>query len=374
MSSSSVLLAPPEIYCFSVPLPVCLLGERQELLGLGSVAVATDMRVLMSAVGVPGGFHIELGGLPLTSAARAQALIRKWQELLGQITAGGHNGLNGLTLQVDMGQCGFPLTPDALLRSPAFAVGAVCAVKALWGGAEQAESADIARCAAELMSQLHPPAGPLGKRFYAEALVCARGGARYVEPTGEAIDIQELVPPDSLLLAFLPRLYEGTPGEMGRLEELGDALQRVGATVAELVASSEEDMERFFSLASKNLDERQTGILYGLLRGHQLVTAFVEHLSGPVFDFDILAEMCDEENDIMEHCFGFTPSTYERVRREAAEAGALGAKCSYGSGTGPFLLIIAPGRREFLLNHLARRFEDAVLLPVNVDPSGIRQQ
>ena len=367
-------LAPEESRRFSLPLPVRLLGERQEVFGLGSVAVATDLRIEFRVLETSGDFRIQIGDPQAGGSAQRGGLIRTWRELLAEITPGGREGLIGLTLEVNARGSGFPVTADALLRSPAFAVGAVSAVRALRGDAEQAEPEEIARCAARLLGAVHPSRSPLRERFCAEALVCIQGGARYVEPTGEAIDVQQLVPPDALLLAIVPGLCDDVSAEAQWEERLLEALQRAAATVPDLVASSEGDMEDFFHLASQKLDEGQTGVLYGLLRVHQLVLAFLENLSRPVFDHDILAEMCDEEDAVMEQYFGFRPSRYGELRREAFEAGALGSKYSYGWGCCPFLIIIAPGRRELLQDRLPERFKDAVLLSANVDPAGIRPE
>jgi len=365
-----MFLSRQELSSFSLPLPLCLLGERQGLFGLGSVVVATTLRLAMRATETDGEFWIEVGR-EAGSERETRALADRWRELLENEAPRGRHELNGLTLAVDPRPGGELLPAEAILRSPMFAVGAICAVRAFRGEVEEVGAEDVAMRASELLSALESGGIANRHRYYSLALVCIQGGALYVERGAGSISLQKLVPPQSLLLAMrtgLGPMSSQAPWEA----KISESLRKTGVTASQLVAAGEEDLGRFFRLASKKLDESETAILYDLLRVHQLVLELVERLDEPVFDYDLLAEMCDEESELLEQDFRFQSIGYGSVRKRAVEAGALGAKSTVGPGNYPCLLIIAPGRRESVREALAARFENLLLVPADLDPDGLR--
>jgi hypothetical protein len=97
----------------------------------------------------------------------------------------------------------------------------------------------------------------------------------------------------------------------------------------------------------------------------------VELLGDPVVDNDRLAEICDDESDIMADYFGFPATEYGAVRESAFELGALGAKYTWAFGSYPAVIIVAPGERDGIGRELAPRLTDVQFLPIDAEPTGL---
>jgi hypothetical protein len=150
-----------------------------------------------------------------------------------------------------------------------------------------------------------------------------------------------------------------------------DALRALRMSPEKFSLVAGDDMAGFFEVASARLEESRTAVLYGLLRMHEMVREHTEMLGRVMVDHDRLAETCDEESALLEDYFGFPGEHLREVRDVAVESGALGAKMTYAMGDKPSLIVLAPGRRDEVVSALSRRFEQHVVLPVNVGPDGI---
>ena len=206
-------------------------------------------------------------------------------------------------------------------------------------------------------------------RYYAECLMCLEGGARCVAPSSLPLDVQLMVPLESLILVLSPRAV-APPGHWAWQGLLREAIQKLGADSVDLLQGAERDMSRFFQAASKALNERETAILYGLLRVREMISGFLEKLELPTLDHDLLAELCDEESAILDDYFGFPGELYHAVRIKATQSGALGVKLTYAFGGRPAVAILAPGCRDTVYNALKSEFEDHYCFVLDVDAAG----
>jgi len=360
----------PEKYDhFSLPLPLCLLGERQALLGLGYVGIASTLRIHMAARPTEEEFAIDvIGSAP---SEELQEVCGRWWRLLQEEYAPEGGSLQGLKLALDPGALAGTLDPAAVLRSPVFAVGASCALNAYSGGHEGGLRADAAaRQVSRIMARLEGGEEGDGVGHYPAALLSLVGGARHVSPDGETLDMQELVPPECLLLAVRPDLSDSAvPLDLHGM--VRSALRKMESPAEALGEGEGEGLEKFYELANEYLDDRETMAVYGLLRTRQLISSLVEELSRPSFDHDVLAEMCEEEASLLAEHMGFPAEHYRDIGDRATEAGAIGFKYTYGPGGYPSLLILAPGRRDTVDKVLRSEFDDLFVSAVDVDQRGL---
>ena len=362
---------PQDFTEFSLPLPVCLLGEEQHLLGLGSVLVATSQRAHMriEEQAVPE-FHIHIQNARGDSTEEARALKQKWQELLGEFVLHSPGELEGLRVVFDAGVLTESVRARSVLASPHFGVALLCAALAHRTTSEDIPAQDIARETCGLLGQLDAPRRYSAARAYARAALCLRGGARFVECGGGTINVQQMIPPESLILVGPGETNPAVANDMD-LERVPRALEKMGADAADLVASSDEELGEFFQLASDHLNDDETMAVYGLLRIHQLITSFLENLSEDFKDHDVLAERCDEESDILERYFGFNCAPYEGMREKASQAGALGIKATFGPAGYLSMLVLAPDRRDSVVDALRNEYPKTAIVPIDVDSDGI---
>jgi hypothetical protein len=206
-------------------------------------------------------------------------------------------------------------------------------------------------------------------RYYGEALVSLTGGAAYVEPHGQRLNVQRLLPPESLLLV-VRRGLSGVEGEARREEAVLQALATTQKEGTNIMAPGEEGVAALFAMEPGLLDEEQVTMLYGLLRIRQMINGYLEFLSEGMADNDRLAEICDEESAILKDYFGFPADAYSRALDEASGAGALGAKLTWAFGGYPAAIVIAPGLREQVAGALQRQ-DDVEVLPVDIEPAGL---
>ena len=365
---------PEEFTDFSLPLPVCLLGEEQHLLGLGSVLLAITRRARMQVreQAVPE-FEIDIPDTPDNASEEALRLKRRWQKLLGEYVLHGPAELEGLTVTFESGFLKEGESAARILSSPHFAVALLCAALAHRTSETDIPAGDIARETCGLLGQLDGVRRHSAARAYARAIMCLRGGARFVECGGGTINVQQMIPPESLILVGPGETEPCTSGQTS-FEQVPKALEKMGADAADLVASSDEELGEFFQLASDHLDDDETMAVYGLLRIHQLIMSFLENLSDDFKDHDVLAERCDEESDILERYFGFTSKSYEGMREKASQGGALGIKATFGPAGYLSMLVMAPDRRDSVLDLLRNEYPKTAVVPVDIDSTGIHSE
>ncbi len=364
-----IVLSAEEFTAFSVPHALCLAGECQYCLGLGSIVVATDLRVQVEVTETAGEFELVMAPAGPASGQPAGELISAWRTALGKLAVDDPGRLDGLRISLEFGEAGRGCPPDVLLTSPALGVALACAVKAHREEEQTVGAERVAELAAALLHELPDADHLYPDRYYAESFICAAGGARYVEPSSEPLNVQLMVPPQSLLLAV--RRWPQPHRNGGSWQKvLRGALQKLGPDVRRLARRGEADMAALFQMAPNALDDRETGVLYGLLRVREMIAVYLERLGRPLLDHDLLAELCDEESAVLEDYFEFPASPYADLRQAAIENGALGAKLTCAFGSQPALIIMAPERREMLKEVLEDEFEDCCFLSADMTTAG----
>ncbi len=350
-----------ELRRFSVPLTVRLVGERQYALGAGSLVIATDMRLIVEVDETPEPFALNYIRQPGPSE-----LAGRWENALGREVLGNTEALEGLALTVDFGDLLDVLPAETLLTSPALAAGLTTAVLAHRSDGASETHAELAAAASNALRDV--TGAEDGARYYADAMMTISGGAGYVEPGGERLNVQVLLPADAFILALAPGVVPDVAGDRDR--RLREALVSVERAGADIMGPGDEGLGALFGLGDL-IDEEQTTMLYGLLRVRQMIEGFLEHLGEPYVDNDRLAEICDEESAILADYFGFPHAPYRPICTGAGEAGALGSKLTWAFGSCPAAVIIAPGRRRDVSAALRRRFPDSHFLPVDMQVEGL---
>ncbi len=385
--SSIVSLDAPSLDRFSVPYSVRLLGEKQHLLGSGSICLATNLRMEVRAWETAGDFSLSFGGvageedlgaseiegrLPWPDEALLGELCDRWRNALGRVVAD-PAVLEGLEVEVDLGPLWAVCPVQVLLSCPTLAAGLAAVVAAHRMDPLPPSDAELAGVACRLLDDVLP-AGPVGAgSAYGEALMSLVGGAGYVEPGGERLNVQQLLPPESLLLCLTPGVGP-TAQAAERDQAVREALAAVGRAGCNLAGAAEEALSGLFELAPDAVSETQMVMVYGLLRTRQMIESFLEYLGDPFVDNDRLAEICDEESVILADYFAFPADAYDGIRALAAQAGALGAKLTRAFGSYPAAIVLVPGCRQEVQEALCGKFPGAHFLPVNVDPTGLLRQ
>ena len=198
--SSVVDLQPEELRRFSVPLTLRLIGERQYLLGAGSFVIATDMRLSAEVEETPDPFALSFVGRP-----DAAELAAGWQTALGAEALGDESALEGLALTVDFGDLFNVCPAEALLTSPALAAALTAAALAHRAEGASMTDGELAGRAASVLCAVTSGGRQGADRFYADALTSIAGGTGYIEPGGERINVQQLLPVESFTLALVPQ-------------------------------------------------------------------------------------------------------------------------------------------------------------------------
>jgi hypothetical protein len=367
----AIKLSPHELRTFSVPHVFCLLGERQYLLGLGSVMVATDLRVGITVRETPDEFQLdvdmgEMGGESIRD------MIGRWRAALTEVLPD-QSQLEGLHLTLSFSDPDMRCPCEARLSSPAVAVALATALRAHRGTAESMEEAALAELAGSLLEKVISEGRPYPQRYDALCRACIRGGAAYVAPSAEPLNAQLLVPPESLILVFDPRA--ASPAETPAWEtHLLSGLQTLGGIEDLLRKTEKEGIAALFEMAGEDLSDQEIAILYALLRVRQMIQQLMETLDRKVRDNDRLGEVCDEESSILTDYFGFPAERLRQVRNQAVQAGALGAKFTYSFGDRPALLALAPGRRDEVAEALQEEWGQDCVRPLNLDAAGIRSE
>ena len=360
-------LDPADFMRFSVPHALCLAGERQYALGLGAIAAAVHLRVRAEVSESTEQFRLDLG--PDGQPGDAERLLEGWRQALAGPAAHGFDDLDGLHIRLDLSDTSGLCPPEVALGGPAVAVALACALRAHRSGARTARMDELAELACALMADLPLPGRPHPDRFYAQCYACLQGGALYVAPGAEPLNVQLALPPDCLILIVPPDAalaLDLAPWE----DRLESGLRKIKGA-AQLVEETEADMSPLFEAAAGKLDDQEMAVLYGLLRVREMIQDHLEAMDQPTLDHDRFAELCDEESAILQDYLGFPAASLMRVREQAVESGALGARLTYIFGGAPGLIVIAPGRRDEVHMALAHRLRDCRVLPVDVDPEGV---
>ncbi len=350
-----------ELRRFSVPFTLRLVGERQYALGAGSLTIATDVRLVVEVDETPEPFALNYIGQPGPSE-----LAGAWEGALAGEVLGDAEALEGLALTVDFGDLVDVLPAEVLLTSPALAAALTVAALAHRSDGTSRTHGELAAAAAEALRAV--TGAEDGARYYPDAMMSIAGGAGYVEPGGDRLNVQELLPLDAFTLALSAAAPDAGVDERDR--RLREALVSVDRAGADIMRAGDEGLGALFGLGDL-LDQQQTTMIYGMLRVRHMIEEFLEHLGEPYVDNDRLAEICDEESAILADYFGFPLGPYRPICAGAAEAGALGCKLTWAFGSCPAAVVIAPGRRREVNTALIRRFPDAHFLPVNMQVEGL---
>ncbi len=362
---------------FSVPHALRLIGEHQHLLGAGSISLASTLRLRVEAEETPGEFSLRFGSgargegaPPLSGSPLIAEFAVRWENAIEEVIVEDGSLLESLGIYVDFGPLWGVCGQEAMLAAPALAVGLAVAVTAHRGEGRALTEVGLAELASGLRHAIEPKGTGSPDRFYSDALLGIVGGVGYAEPGGRRLNVQQLLPPGSFLLALAPGV-EAMTGEPEREAAARRALKAAHQAGADIMAQGDEGVAALFELAGNALSQEQTGMLYGLLRVRQMAEEFLEHLGEPFVDNDRMAEICDEESAILADYFAFPAAAYEGISGAAAEMGALGVKLMWAFGSYPAALIIAPGRRGEVVRALSRKFQDTHFLTVDMDPTGL---
>jgi len=365
-----ITLRPDEFAFFSVPHSFCLAGERQHLLGLGSIVVAGDLRLGVSVEETADPFELALAD---EGVCVPRETLASWEEALGATAVRGAGELEGLKVSLRIGRLADVCPAEGVLRIPAVAVALACAVQANRGDVESVPVEKLVETAGAMLEQVTEAAGRSVYPQQYHALCCASvlGGAAYVVPDEEPLNVQLLVPPESLILVLDPDAEPERDAPQWR-EHLLSALRKIGPA-ADLLRDTERDIAPLFELPEGTLDEAETAVLYGLLRVREMIRERIERMGGAM-DNDCLAELCDEESAILGDYLGFRSARLAEIRDLAVGSGALGAKLTWAFGDLPALIIIAPGRRDDVCSAVTERIEERCILPFHIEPAGLRNE
>jgi hypothetical protein len=374
---SDFTLEPYEWDRFSLPHGLCLAGENQHLIGGGSICVATTLRLIVDADEAPGEFSLRFGrgvdseeGWEPADEEHAACFAAGWERALAEQMALAPEDLDGVSIRINMGALATVCPPEVLLSSPGVAVALTVAAGALRGSRSTVTDEDIIGNACRLRGALAGGGPVAGPASYGQATLGVLGGASYVVPDGDRLNVQQMLPPESLVLAVAGG---ARPGGFSSQEfaALSAALQALAEAGGGGLEHGDDGFERLFELGRGRLDEQQMTMVYGLLRVRQMVEEFLEYAGEPIVDNDRLAELCDEESAILTDYFAFPASLYAPVIEAAREEGALGAKLTWAFGGCPAAVLIAPGLRDDMARELAARFGEVNFMPVDVDPVGL---
>ena len=355
---------------FSIPHPFCLLGEQLHLLGMGSVQLASNLRLQVQSAPGQQRFRLvfSVAGFELGAAARQAA--ERWRQAVADVPFPEAIALADTELRLHFEPSLASVPIPALLSCPA--VAAALAVTALGRQAQMIPFSEqqAVECACQLLGNVRP-GGENPRRFIADITMCLTGGASYIGPEGDAVNVQRLLPPMSLILALAPEPAEDFKG--GRRDETAlQALSLILKKKHNILQEGDAGFAELFDTADGMLDERQIAVLYGLMRLRQMTETFLEHVGGAPLDNDRLAEFCDEESAILTDYFDFPARSFEDIRHKSVEAGALGCKLTWALGGHPAALIIAPGRREQVRQELSEAFEEVRFTPLDIEATGLK--
>ncbi|MFW5922781.1 MAG: hypothetical protein ACOCSQ_00195 [Planctomycetota bacterium] len=368
---NTIALSPAELRSFSVPHVFCLLGERQYVLGLGSVIMASDMRINCRVKETPEDFRLMVEPADLIDQT-VKDHLRRWRGAL-ESAARSPDELRGLDVVLEIPEAE---SADGLidrLASPAAAVSLATVLQAHRREGGTVQTVDLARTAGEMLEEVAEDSSAYPSRYDALCRASAGGGVNYIAPSDEPLNAQLLVPPESLIL-----IYGSEAGTQARTpgweRSLLGALQKLGGSEELISAVDQEGLEGLFEMTTGDLEDDEIAVLYALVRVRQMIQELLETLDREVRDNDRLAEVCDEESTLLEDYFGFAASELREIRQKSVEAGALGAKFTHMFGGRPALLCIAPGRRDEVTSMLADEYGRAGVRRLNVDSAGIKSE
>jgi hypothetical protein len=375
--SSTLSLEAHEWDAFSVPHCVRLVGEEQHLLDAGSISVATTLRTRVRVEETGDELSLRFGGGPRDQDGLWQAgeeaaaeFAAPWTKAMRDLLVADASDLDGLDIEVDFGPLWRVCPPAVLTASPAVSVALVVAATAHRGEGRRLTQMELAEAACRLHQAATDPGHASVDRFYSDVLVSLVGGAGYVEPGGERMNVQQILPPESLLLVLAPGIEESRAAHQ-RDEGVRRARLRAQEAGGDVAQPGDVGLSALFALAGSVLKEEEVTVLYGLMRVRQMTDGLLEYVGEPSVDNDRLAEICDEESAVLTAYFGFPGSSYDRVRAAAHRAGALGAKLTWAFGAYPAAIVVAPGRRRDVGEALTNTFPGIYCLLADMDPAGL---
>lgn len=317
---------------FTIAHPLVLLGEEFEPFGISPLAAATRLKLRMALRPSEDGADRLVLALDGRAVEEARPL---WREALAG--ALGFEPPAGMRVAA-VNDAVLPAAWAAEIEhSPAFAVGLVSGTAALAGRMADLTGADIARAGARLMRRLRGlPAG--STRYEAACAACIQGGITLAAVGRSGENFSPLLPDDALLMVWSPNQTPVRDGG-GPTRLLAD------------FASNHPDACQALTLdvllgSGSRAAEGEKAVLYAVLRIREMVEALRESLERAFLDNDVLAEMFDDESNLLVDYAGLHPGPLREARERARRAGALGSSYELFSGSVPVLLVLAPGRRD----------------------------
>ncbi len=373
--SMGIALDAEEWQRFTLPHTVCLLGEQLYLLGAPAMSAAVNLRLEVVLSDSGEGLELRFGPAGAESEWDAalptvEDLAEAWSRAVAEVGVEDPSVLDGKAISLSFDESLAACPPGLLVNSPAVGAALAVACLALSGRIERMEETDAARVGCRLLQEVRA-AGESPDRFYGPVLTSLAGGVQYVEAGGTPLNVQQLLPPESLLLLLLPGGQEEAKGPHLD-EQIRQHLVSARCHGQDVIRRGDAGLGALFELDEQVLDERGKSMLYGLLRVRQMTEGFVEMLGEPFVDNDRLAEICDEESAILQDYFDFPAAPLNRIRHRAVQAGALGAKLTWVFGGYPASLLLAPGRRGEVREALSGEFPDAQFIPLDVESLGLQ--
>jgi hypothetical protein len=351
---------------FSVPHSFCLAGELQHLLGMGSIIVASEHRINITASETPDPFRIRI----MRDGSEAEAAAPEWTDRIKGATETPAEDLDGLTITLEPPEAVASRHPEIAICNPASCVGILLAIKVHRSEERSIPLAKLAREADALLNGLLPGGSALPEKFYSLAMASVSGGALYIGDSPEPLNVQQLLPPESFILAFDPDA-ECAFGLKQWTRTMIKALQKMGGS-EKLLEETQGKPAKVIEAGAGKLNDSEVAVLYGLLRVQQMIRSQLEYIGQAYTDHDRLAEMCDEESEILKDYFEFPSEKLLEIRQQAVESGAIGAKLTYAFGSLPAILLIAPGRRDEVISTLAEKLQPENVFAIDPSPAGIK--
>lgn len=350
---------------FNVPHSFCLAGELQHLLGMGSIIIASEHRTNITASETPEPFQIRIIKDEATVGTPAPEWTKRIEDAIGIPT----DALDGLTITLKPPEVVAHRQPELTICSPASCVGILLAIKVHRSDYRSISPTELAREADALLNGIIPGGPTLPGQFYSLAMASVSGGALYIDDSSEPLNVQQLLPPESLILAVNPDA-ECVFGPKQWTRTMVRALQKMGGS-EKLLEETQGEPAKILEACEGKLNDSEIAVLYGQLRTQQMIRMQLEYLGQAYTDHDRFAEMCDEESEILKDYFEFPSEKLLEIRQQAVESGAIGAKLTYAFGCLPAILIIAPGRRDEVASTLSEKLQPENVFAIDPSPAGI---
>lgn len=325
----------------SAPTVICIAGATEAPLGLPSLWMATQQRLVLETLPdggeadalrvMDGSRLLDPGVSPIAAAAR---------ETLDSLDA--FLGLSALTrvhpALVRIPE-GWPEAAADMLRAPVAVAAAVAALQ-FSGALKTATSQKIAAIAA----------GALGERQTGrpECLAASIGGIILYQP-GKGHGFQTVSAQIGEFVAFFP----SRPCAVDAAA-LADANEEAVAQIRRGDSEREFTQENFDAMLSRlsAMSSEAACRVYSQLRLRQVLAQMLETLASDLFDCNRFGELLDDQREICAQYLGVDWEGCADVVAAAKEAGAAGVGIMLSGRTPPALLIHAGDASESVLNAL----------------------